>query len=339
MKNRKIWIPLILGLWGQTLHAEQCHWERTQQLHPHMIPFQFQLCADGKTSEGLTAYLKILTPQGEYIQTLAGMSDKISPEALSFIDTNFDHYLEMRIQPDPQKNQYRYWTYDRNLHQFVENKTLGALKDPKFDEAEKVIVVHSEEGLNQNTDYYRYDNNELTLFKQEQVFCQNESKCEKTLLSLENGVMKEISTVQLSREKLELSQLFDHLLTRKKECLAPLSENKGSSLETLQEARSCLIALSYELVPEYNERQPESGLTLKLKTAFEQHYQLMKSTVLCPNQLDCLQTQEKQALEDNIRFIDATLVKMVAQLGHSVDAFDSQGWLAKWHALSESMQS
>lgn len=339
------WIALS---WCASVFADTLVWEVHKQLHPHMVPFAFQLWTHQESTDAAErAYLQIKTQDGTIVQQIDSMPSALPVNSLVFADINFDGLLDLHITKytlsDAGSNSGRdqYWFYDKKTAIFVENKALAALNQPEFLAKEKYVKSSWQDSNIQAVDYYQFEDDSLVLMKQEQTECQD-GQCQRVTLMNRQGMLVEVDRQALAPSQ-QMGNFVNHLIDKKGVCLSSVREFalKGDKSAGLKEASQCLNTIAYELIPAiaaYNPTLPDS-ITLNLKECVEKHFALIRAITYCPTEDDCEQFKNEAALIASLHYADALIEQMVMNLTASELHFAKDQWIAKWEGLNEMMQS
>lgn len=338
----KRWLLLISLLVSQLAFADQLQWEFSKQLHPHMVPFKFQLWVNRETEFDPYAYLKILDFENNEIHRITSMHLEQSKDSLDFIDVNFDGTLELRVDNNSFSEKDQFWFYDTASATFKENKVLGDLKNPIFDKEQQQVITKWQDKHNQSLDYYQFDGNELVLVRQVMIQCDEKNNCEKIEMLNNEGILAEASREQVEHGN-TMQKYLDNLITRKGLCLANIKEFelKGDKQQGLKEASLCLNTIAYELMPTLNQlakvNQSES-VTLQLKELLDKYADFIRLVTLCADQQSCEMLKEDAARKATIKLTDSLIETMVVNIASSQLHFQKDKWLAKWTGLNDIMQ-
>lgn len=336
----KKWIGFILAsIVIQPALADELQWSVTKQIHPHMIPFVFQLW----TSEDDKNYLCIMTHEGEKIQQLDNIINAQDKDNLRFVDLNFDGVLDFSLPKDPENLNKQYFIYDKENAIFLENKPLSRLKNPIFIQKEKTIIAQWEEENIKTSDYYQLVGHDLVLKKQEVIECDKSKYCEKIVFTNQDGILTETYREPVEdEEKQAFEQYLNHLIDRKGLCLVHIHENtlQGNRLLGAREASLCLNTLAYELIPMVylKAQEKDRSITLQLKNVIAQYFDLIKLLTVCEEGNQCEESQEETAWFDSIRLVDNVIQKIVLKLTAERLPLEQANWTAKWEGLNEIMQ-
>lgn len=337
----KIWLTLFGILVSQLVWADQMQWEVTQQLHPHMVPFRFELWTNHDTEFEPFAYLVIRTPSGEEIHRINSMHLNQKPESLAFIDAKFDGTLALRVDNNSFSERDQYWLYDSSTARFTESKALGELQTPVFDEKNKQIINKWQEEKNQTTDYYQFQGNELVLMKQVMIQCQADNQCEKVEWHNKEGILAETNREAVNYAS-KVQDYLDNLISRKGLCLANITdfEHEGKREQGIEEARTCLNALAFDVMPVLYDTLPnqQTSPTKLLQELFDKHYAFIKLITPCTVSDECEQNKENEAKLASIHFADKLIETMVVHIGSQKIHFEQDKWLAKWASVNDIMQ-
>lgn len=318
-------------------------WKVTEKLHPHLVPFVFQLYSEEQYFNSHESYktLKISTEDGSLIQEINHLPMGDSQQNLVFEDFNFDGMQDFRIRLENPVDDH-YWVYDRHQLIFEKSIALSHIYCPQFDHQAKVIISSWKDKERQIRDYYNFEEFDLVLIKQEIISCDNPINCEKTILLDQEGVLAEVHSEKIQNNHSYTIEYLDSIIDKKAMCLVSMYDHtqQGERYLGIKNASLCLNTLAYELIPSFNRLEvgkAEYSLTLSLRNMLKEYYALIKMTTPCQAADDCELYQEELALLENIKFVDSFLTRMVSNIIDVKAPHQKHIWLAKWEGLNDMM--